>query len=223
MRWRSRSVSTRVLPDPAGAMIRAGPDPWATAASWSGARSAAGATGEGDGPDVARLDRLGGGRRPHRRRARRRRRPADRRRPTAGVPSGSTTSAAPAVAGPSGHGAGLDGLAAPPPDRLVPAAGVVGVGPHQEVQPVMGRVEVGRQGRRIVPDPVGPQRPRGAELGRVDPEGDDHGGARGPVVVQCVHHLGPVARRRRRSRPARPGRSSPPAHRPTPRARDRPR
>ena len=40
-RWRARSVSTRVLPEPAGAMIRAAPPSWVTAASWSGARSAA--------------------------------------------------------------------------------------------------------------------------------------------------------------------------------------
>ena len=39
-RWRARSVSTRVLPDPAGAMMRAAPPAWTTAASWSGARSA---------------------------------------------------------------------------------------------------------------------------------------------------------------------------------------
>ena len=41
-RWRARSVSTRVLPDPAGAMILAPPRRWATAASWSGASSAFG-------------------------------------------------------------------------------------------------------------------------------------------------------------------------------------
>jgi hypothetical protein len=39
-RWRARSVSTRVLPEPAGAMIRAPPPGCVTAASWSGARSA---------------------------------------------------------------------------------------------------------------------------------------------------------------------------------------
>ena len=39
-RWRARSVSTRVLPEPAGAMMRAPPPRWVTAASWSGARSA---------------------------------------------------------------------------------------------------------------------------------------------------------------------------------------
>ena len=32
-RWRARSVSTRVLPEPAGAMIRAAPPSWVTAAS----------------------------------------------------------------------------------------------------------------------------------------------------------------------------------------------
>ncbi len=40
-------MSTRVFPDPAGAMTRAGPPTWATAASWSGARSAWGAVAAG--------------------------------------------------------------------------------------------------------------------------------------------------------------------------------
>jgi hypothetical protein len=35
------------LPEPAGAMMRAGPAPWPTAASWSGARAAVGSTGWG--------------------------------------------------------------------------------------------------------------------------------------------------------------------------------
>ena len=39
-RCRARSVSTRVLPDPAGATIRAAPPSWVTAASWSGASAA---------------------------------------------------------------------------------------------------------------------------------------------------------------------------------------
>ena len=38
--WRARSVSTRVFPDPAGAMTRDAPPGWVTAASWSSARSA---------------------------------------------------------------------------------------------------------------------------------------------------------------------------------------
>ena len=58
-RWRSRSVSTRVLPEPAGAMMRAGPLRWATAASWSAARSATGSTGCGGDGQTAQLDRLG--------------------------------------------------------------------------------------------------------------------------------------------------------------------
>ncbi len=41
-RWRARSVRVRVLPEPAGEMTRQGPPRWATAASWSAARSAAG-------------------------------------------------------------------------------------------------------------------------------------------------------------------------------------
>ena len=40
IRWRRRSVRTLVLPEPAGAMTRAPPVAWLTAASWSGARSA---------------------------------------------------------------------------------------------------------------------------------------------------------------------------------------
>jgi hypothetical protein len=39
-RWRARSVSTRVFPDPAGAMMRARTSESATASSWSLARSA---------------------------------------------------------------------------------------------------------------------------------------------------------------------------------------
>ena len=42
IRWRRRSVRTRVLPEPAGAMTLAPPVGWLTAASWSGARSASG-------------------------------------------------------------------------------------------------------------------------------------------------------------------------------------
>ncbi len=48
-RCRARSVSTRVLPDPAGAMMRAAPPGWVTAASWSGARSASDRLGPGRG------------------------------------------------------------------------------------------------------------------------------------------------------------------------------
>ncbi len=40
-------MRTRVLPDPAGAMIRAAPEPWHTAANWSGARLARDVTGAG--------------------------------------------------------------------------------------------------------------------------------------------------------------------------------
>ena len=40
-------MSTRVLPDPAGATTRAGPAPWATAASWSAANAAFGVTAAG--------------------------------------------------------------------------------------------------------------------------------------------------------------------------------
>ena len=56
----------------------------------------------------------------------------------AGVPSGSTTSA-----GPPSVGTEADRLAGPPPDRLAVAAGVVAVGPHEEVQAVGPRLEAG--------------------------------------------------------------------------------
>ena len=151
--------------------------------------------GRGRGPDVARLDRLG-------------RHDGRTRGERAGVVAPRATVDPRGGAVGQGHvcrrrrppassasAPALTGLAAPPPDRLDPAAGVVGVGPHQEVQPVVGRVEVGRQGRRIVAEAVGPQRSRGAELGRVDPEGDDHGGAGGPVAVQRVDHVGSLGRR----------------------------
>ena len=51
-------MSTRVLPEPAGAMTRAGPPVWATAASWSGARSAPGVTVVGDDGERAEVDRV---------------------------------------------------------------------------------------------------------------------------------------------------------------------
>ncbi len=73
-RCRARSVSTRVLPDPAGAMMRAAPPGWVTAASWSGARSASDRLGPGTGErplldrhdvhDGDTVDRLGVAERP---------------------------------------------------------------------------------------------------------------------------------------------------------------
>ena len=89
------------------------------------------------------------------------------------------------------RGAGLGGLAPPPPDRLAAAPGVVGVGPHEEVEAVVGEVEVGGQGGRVVAGPVGPDRARGADLGGVDTEGDDDGAAPRPVVVEGVDHVAP--------------------------------
>ena len=84
-RWRSRSVRTRVLPEPAGAITRAGPAPWATAASWSGASWAAAAAGGGATVSRPRVtvsmwttaDRRSGGR--GARAGRRRSRPGGRR------------------------------------------------------------------------------------------------------------------------------------------------
>ena len=49
-------MRTRVLPEPAGAMTRAGPPTWATAASWSGARSAVRLDGGGDDGQRAEVD-----------------------------------------------------------------------------------------------------------------------------------------------------------------------
>ena len=194
-RWRRRSVSTRVLPDPAGAMTRAGPGPWPTAASWSGARSAAGGRALGHGGSVARP-------RPTRRTTAARRRPptSTARGPPstqAGVPSGRTTS--PAAARPSGHGRRRPTAPPwgfPPPDRLDPPAGVVGVGPHEEVEPVVGESKPGRAatGRRG----PGRTRPSGApELGGVDPQGDDDrpAPAQGPWSVDHVE--GSLGARRR--------------------------
>ena len=91
-----------------------------------------------------------------------------------------------------GRGARLQRLAPPPPDRVAAATGVVGVGPHEEVEPVVHEVEVGRQRGRVVAVPVGPDRAGGAELGGVDAEGDDHGAASGPVRVESVDDLGPT-------------------------------
>ena len=83
-------MSTRVLPEPAGAITRAGPPPWATAASWSGASAALGSTAGGtidsrpastDSPCTTAWSRSSGDRGP----------PSTH----AGEPSGSTMSAGP--------------------------------------------------------------------------------------------------------------------------------
>ena len=93
------------------------------------------------------------------------------------------------------RGARLQGLATPPPDRIAAAAGVVGVGPHQEVEPVVRQVECGREHGRVVSGEVGPDRARGAEVGGVDPQGDDHRSAPGPVLVEGVDHVGSLVGR----------------------------
>jgi hypothetical protein len=75
------------------------------------------------------------------------------------------------------------GLAAPPPHGGA-GAGVVRVGPHEEVEPVERQVEPGVEqpgGRRLVVDRV-------AEAGRVDRQGDDHRPAGRPGLVQGGDH-----------------------------------
>ena len=157
-------MSTRVLPDPAGAMTRAGPDPWATAASWSGARSAAGRRpGGGTGPDVARLDRLGVARRPH-------------------PPASAAGVVAPRAAVDPRRGAvgqqHVAGVRRPRRGRAASAPAFRALRPHHQIgSPRRGRrrcwptpgsgagraveVEAGRQGRRSSSEAVGPQE-RGA-------------------------------------------------------------
>ena len=76
------------------------------------------------------------------------------------------------------------GLAGPPPDRLA-VAGVVGVGPDEEVQPVDPRLEPRpERPRRVVPGRGGTER------SRIDRQRHDDGFARRPGPVQLAHHLG---------------------------------
>ena len=204
-RWRSRSVRTRVLPDPAGAITRAGPAPWVTAASWSGARSAAGAAGGGttvEPPEGHRLDvdddrvaRPVGSRGPGR---------AARRRPTPAGRRASTTS--PAAVGRSGPGAEPLGLAAPPPDRVARGAGVVVVGPDEEVQAVEPGLEGGPDGPRLdrprlgLPEPGRDRRPAPPPPagGRPTPRAarPTHGAGLGQGGLVDDHHRRPRPRRR---------------------------
>ena len=199
-RWRRRSVSTRVLPDPAGAMTRAGPAPWATAASWSGARSAVGRHVGGDERQAPELDRVGVHDGPRRRRPRAA--PAGRRRPT---PAGRR----PARRRPGRPGSPSRARAARPCGAHhhtgSPVPGVVGVGPDEEVQPVDPRLEPRARAstarRRQV---AGARNDR-----RVDGQRHDDGLARrpGPRAAGRPPSAGLGQRRPRRSGPrARPPR-----------------
>ena len=203
-------MRTRVLPDPAGAMIRAGPPRWLTAASWSGASSAAGSTHAGTGsrrPASTESARISADRRARWDRCRR----AGRRRSTPRCPVGQharrrRTPASSARWPPS--------RAALRPHHQIgsPRAGVVVVVPDEEVEPVVPQLEVGRQ----LPRDVGVGG-RWSERDRVDAEVDDHRGPGGPRLVQLPddrapgrrdsvvvddHHRcpGPGRRRRRRRR-----------------------
>ena len=188
-------MSTRVLPDPAGAITRAGPAPWATAASWSGASSAVG--GRVGGGATARRPSstdVGGGRR--------RRRSTHVRADARGPPS---THAGRPV-GQHGRRPGRPGsprapeplgLAGPPPDRLA-VAGVVGVGPDEEVQPVQPGLEPGARPSRARPPRPGA---RGTGPGR-RPASTTTGSALRPGPVQPAHA-------RRRARPGWRRRSGP--------------
>ena len=135
MRWRRRSVSTRVLPDPAGAIIR----------------GRAGAVGDGGqlvGSEVGGRGHVGRGRAPRRPSSTESActtpapstTPSGARGPPsthAGRPSASTTSA-----GPSGVASApsRSALRAHHQHRVA-VPGVVGVGPDEEVQPVDPRLE----------------------------------------------------------------------------------
>ncbi len=176
-RWRSRSVSTRVLPDPAGAITRAAPDRWPTAASWSGASSARGSPWVAGWrrPDSALQrwttptpeGRDGGSGGP----------PSMNR----GVPSARVMSAGPPDGGSAGRG-GAGRLPAVPPDRLA-GPGVVVVGPDQEVEPLHLELEVGSEIVDPSVEPLG--RLEGV---RVHAELDHHRPAFEPQPVEDIQH-----------------------------------
>ena len=136
IRWRSRSVRTRVLPEPAGPMTRAPPVAWLTAASWSGAGPDQGALAERDtrlgipavhDADPARPSDGGRNGPPSTREGYRRpgrcRRALPRDPPLWQEPGG---------------------LAPVPPHQLA-APGVVVVGPYQVVQALTAELEAGRK------------------------------------------------------------------------------
>ena len=137
--WRRRSVRTRVFPEPAGAITRAPPAGWLTAASWSGARSASGgwlATADKDPASVFHRcttpmpeGRGGGANGP----------PSTYR----GVPSDQQD-----VSRTCFHDAVIrkasGGLASVPPDR-VSAPGVIVVGPDEELKALPRELEPGAE------------------------------------------------------------------------------
>ena len=178
-------MSTRVLPDPAGATTRAGPAPWATAASWSGANAALGVTAAGttdstpastDSPctiDVRRFER--------------------ERCPGPAVDPRRGAVRQPDVGGPVRRRLGPlvepGRLDRPPPHGGL-GASVVRVRPHEEVQAVVPGLGVGGE-----PPRLDRERLRLAEALGVDGEGDDDRLARRPRrmetpdrVARCVQH-----------------------------------
>ena len=189
---RSRSVSTRVLPDPAGAITRAGPAAWSTAASWSGARSASGArrgrrgqaAGLGGpavhhGRAVARVGRV-------------RWSPVHPQRGAVGRDDVGRARLDDTLVGEASRQ-----LAAVPPDRLA-VPGVVGVGPDQELEALAPEGEAGLEGVHRPGVPL-----RGPQVVGVDGQLHDHGPPVGPGAVEDLDH-----RRRRRQcrrRPRPPG------------------
>ena len=164
MSSRRRSVSTRVLPEPAGAIIRAGPAPWVTAAAGPepapsrtlavdlGRRRQQGEPVQLDGIRVDEHHGFGRSRRgPVQRSARRPAvgaRPVDRRRSR---PGGRRAAARPPdhPAWPGPRGARPCG----PTTRRVPFASVVGVGPDKEVQAIEPRLRSGLR-RSTAPPPT---------------------------------------------------------------------
>ena len=210
-RCRSRSVSTRVFPDPAGAMILAGPDRWTTAASWSGA--SAGTRCWPRRPTVG--FRPGGPFRPGGAQGVRHSVAGESERAGLGVPPvhdgepgcqpgrmGGTTvdedrgavgqRDVGVVARPhSLVGEAASGLASVPPDDLA-AAGVVGIGPHQELQAFELELEGGGQGVRWVVAALSDP-----ELVGTDPQLDHHRAAVGPGGMERVDRLARARQRRR--------------------------
>ena len=200
-RWRRRSVSTLVLPDPAGAITRAAPEAWSTAARWSGGQVGH-RRGTGGRPAAAGRPRRSSGAPPRPRSAGVRwvgrraavddtaacRRPA-RCRP---APLRRTPPSAASAAPPCGR--------ATTPARR---PGVVGVGPDQEVQALQGELEI----RREIMDRavVALGRPEGP---RVDAELDHHRPAPEPGLVQAIRHgprVGHLGIPDAHSRAGRPG------------------
>ena len=187
MRWRNRSVSTRVLPDPAGAMTRAGPRSWPTASSWSAASSPAGSTRRSEHGGTAGVDRFGVDHRAERSRGpragvgRRRSRPACRRRVARRRRErsrGQRRSRRRRCRG----AAGRPCVPTTTTGRL--ATTVVVVRPHEEVQAVEPRLGGGEcvHGSPVI-DCGAPERRR------VDGEADDDGSSTRPAGVEPLDHV----------------------------------